>query len=42
VTVGESLEFSPKLRWAFLLVLPVVFMAALTYLTFRSDFLGGH
>ena len=39
VTVVVSLEFAPKPLWAFLLVPPVVFMAALTYLTFRSDFL---
>jgi hypothetical protein len=36
-----SLEFAPQPLWAFLLVPPVAFMAALTYLTFRSDFLRG-
>ena len=41
VVVLLSLEFAPKPLWAFLMVPPVAFMAALTYLTFRSDFLDG-
>lgn len=36
-----GLEFAPRPLWVFLLVPPVAFMAALTYLTFRTDFLDG-
>lgn len=39
VVVLVALEFAPQPLWAFLLVPPVAFMAVLTYLTFRSDFL---
>lgn len=35
-----AVAFAPQPLWGFLLLPPVAFMAVLTYLTFRSDFLA--